>query len=97
MLVLDEPFNGLDPVVLETFLDVIREEKERGATLIISTHTISAAEEIATHVAILLDGRLALSASMEELRREYPGCSLESVYHRIAKNRLMPAKEPVPA
>jgi ABC-2 type transport system ATP-binding protein len=97
LMVLDEPFNGLDPVVLESLLEVIREEQQRGATLLISTHTISAAEEIATHVAILLDGKLALNASREELRLQFPGCTLEAIYHRVAKSRRTENKEAIAA
>ena len=97
LLVLDEPFNGLDPLVLEMFLETVREERERGATILISTHTISAAEEIATHAAILLDGKLAASGSIEELREQFPGHSLESIYHRVAKNRVKKSMEAMAA
>lgn len=87
LLVLDEPFTGLDPVVLESVLETIRQEHQRGATVLISTHTISAAEAIATDVAVLLNGNLATAGSLKELRDQYPGESLESIYHRVAKSR----------
>ena len=97
LFVLDEPFNGLDPVVLETVFDVIREERDRGATILVSTHTISAAEEIATHAAILLDGTLLLTGPLDDLRREFPGGSLETIYHQIARRRLKPGMEAMAA
>jgi ABC-type multidrug transport system ATPase subunit len=93
LLVLDEPFNGLDPVVLDAFIDIVREEQERGVTVLISTHTISAAEEIATDVSVLLDGRMALSAPLEEIREQYSCRSLEAVYHEIAKGMAREPKE----
>ena len=91
LLVLDEPFNGLDPALLDTLQTILREENERGATLLISTHTMSAIEPLATHVAILLQGRLAGFSTLDELRSEYCDAdSLEAIYHRIARERSEP-------
>lgn len=88
LLVLDEPFNGLDPALLVTLQSILREENDRGATLLISTHTMSAVEPLATHVAILLNGQLALTGTLEELRAKHgPDDSLESIYHHIARQR----------
>ena len=93
LLVLDEPFNGLDPVVLDIFLETIREERQRGATILISTHSISVAEEVATHVAVLLDGSLAASGGVKELHDRFQGQSLESIYRHIARSRSIPERE----
>jgi ABC-type multidrug transport system ATPase subunit len=88
LLVLDEPFNGLDPALLDTLQSILREENERGATLLISTHTMSAIEPLATHVAILLQGRLAASGTLPGLCAEHRECdSLEAIYHRIARQQ----------
>src|SRR6185295_12051279 len=57
LLVLDEPFNGLDPALLDELREILRSENDRGATLLIATHTMSAIEPLATHVAILLNGK----------------------------------------
>jgi len=85
LLVLDEPFNGLDPALLGTFQSILGEERARGATLLISTHTMSAIEPLASHAAILLEGKLAAFATLEELRAQYgEGASLESIYQRVA-------------
>ena len=96
LLVLDEPFNGLDPVVLDVFFGTIREERERGATILISTHTISAAEEVGTDVAVLLDGKLAMAGTLDELRDRFPGDSLEGIYHQIARDWSQLRAEVVP-
>jgi ABC-2 type transport system ATP-binding protein len=88
LLVLDEPFNGLDPAVLDILQSILREENERGTTLLISTHTMSAVEPLASHVAILLHGRLAAFGSLDDLRAgSTAGDSLETIYHRIARSR----------
>jgi Cu-processing system ATP-binding protein len=87
LLVLDEPFNGLDPVLLEQLQNILRAERERGATLLISTHTISAVENLATHVAILLQGEVAANGTLAELRAQHPEqTSLETIYHSIARH-----------
>jgi ABC-type multidrug transport system ATPase subunit len=88
LIVLDEPFNGLDPVLLDKFMSIIREEQSRGATFIISTHTISAIEPLASHVAILLYGHLAYRGSVEELRATKGSSgSLKNIYHQIARHK----------
>ncbi|MGZ4974891.1 MAG: ABC transporter ATP-binding protein [Limisphaerales bacterium] len=98
LLVLDEPFNGLDPVLLEQLQNILRAEKERGATLLISTHTISAVENLATHVAILLQGQVAASGTLVELRAKYPDhVSLENIYHTIARQSRNTAPEEIAA
>ncbi len=85
LLVLDEPFNGLDPALLQDLQEILREENRRGATLLIATHTISAVEPLATDVAVLLNGQLALGDTVEQLRAEFPGQTLEGIYHQVAR------------
>jgi ABC-type multidrug transport system ATPase subunit len=87
LLILDEPFNGLDPALLETLQDILVVERERGATLLVSTHTISAVEPLATHVAVLLEGSLAVHGSIDELRANFGQHSLEAIYHSVARRR----------
>jgi ABC-type multidrug transport system ATPase subunit len=89
LLVLDEPFNGLDPALLETLQNILAEERARGATLLISTHTISALEPLATHLAVLLDGKMAAHGSVEELRDGPGAVSLESIYYSVARRRTI--------
>ena len=87
LLILDEPFNGLDPALLETLQQILCEERERGATLLVSTHTMSAVEPLATHVAVLLQGNLAAHGTLEELRSRFGEPSLEAIYRAIARRR----------
>jgi ABC-type multidrug transport system ATPase subunit len=86
LLILDEPFNGLDPALFETLQAMLVEEQHRGATILVSTHTISAVEPLATHVAILIEGRLAAHGSIEQLRHQHNNAaSLEAIYYGIAR------------
>jgi ABC-type multidrug transport system ATPase subunit len=86
LLILDEPFNGLDPALLETLQNILAEERKRGATLLVSTHTMSAVEPLATHVAVLLEGKLAAHGSIGELRGAFGDASLETIYHTVARH-----------
>lgn len=93
LLVLDEPFNGLDPALLETLQGILLEEYQRGATLLISTHTMSAVEPLTTAVAVLLEGKLAACGDIDDLRRNFGETSLEAVYRAVARRRqIIPQK-----
>jgi ABC-type multidrug transport system ATPase subunit len=94
LLILDEPFNGLDPALLDSLREILIEERERGATLLISTHTISAMEPLASHIAILFQGRLAAFGTVERLRADHSFTdSIEGIYHRIGKQQSLAAEE----
>ncbi len=94
LLVLDEPFNGLDPALLDSLRDILLAEQARGATLLISTHTISAIEPIASHVAILLQGKLAAFGALAGLQGVDPFAdSLEEIYHRVAREQFVRKEE----
>lgn len=96
LIVLDEPFNGLDPALLDTLQAILRQERGRGATLLISTHTMSAIEPLATHAAILLQGRLAAFGTLEEMQAQHPDAnSLEEIYHQIARQQHQMEDAPV--
>lgn len=95
LLVLDEPFNGLDPALLDGLQAILCEEHERGATMLISTHTMSAVEPIASHVAVLLNGELVAHASIGDLHKRF-GCEpLEAIYHAIARRQRRSGLEEV--
>jgi ABC-type multidrug transport system ATPase subunit len=96
LLILDEPFNGLDPALLDQLHEILGEEQQRGATLLISTHTMSAIEPLASHIAIMLDGKLAAFGTLDELRSAHCEQSLERIYHRIARRRAWDNSDAVP-
>ena len=62
LLILDEPFSGLDPVSVRTLKEVIAEEQRRGATILFSTHLMAHAEELCQHVVMIhRDGKSSTS------------------------------------
>jgi ABC-2 type transport system ATP-binding protein len=71
LLILDEPFSGLDPVSARSMREMILDEHARGATILFSTHVMPHAEEICEHVVMIHRGRKVLDDSMTGIRRQY--------------------------
>ena len=69
LLVLDEPTNGLDPLMQREFLGLVREARERGTTVFLSSHVLSEVQRAADRVAVLRKGKVLALGSVEELRR----------------------------
>jgi ABC-2 type transport system ATP-binding protein len=69
MLVLDEPFSGLDPVGVDAMSEVLAERAEEGATVLFSSHQLDLVENICRSVAIIHRGRLVAEGDVETLRR----------------------------
>jgi ABC-2 type transport system ATP-binding protein len=72
LLVLDEPTAGLDPLIQQTFYELVAERKADGATIFLSSHILPEVQSIADRVALIREGRLALLASVDELRAHAP-------------------------
>jgi ABC-2 type transport system ATP-binding protein len=69
LIVLDEPFAGLDPLNVELIKELIREERARGASIIFSTHIMSDVEELCERVLLIDAGTTLLYGSLMELKR----------------------------
>jgi ABC-2 type transport system ATP-binding protein len=68
LLVLDEPTGGLDPLMEMAFRETVREAKERGQTVFLSSHILSEVEAVCDRVGILRGGRLVDQGTLAELR-----------------------------
>jgi ABC-2 type transport system ATP-binding protein len=77
VLILDEPFSGLDPVNTRVLKDLFVEFRERGRTLIISTHVMEQAEKLCDEIALINRARLVLQGSIAEVKRRYSGNKLQ--------------------
>jgi ABC-2 type transport system ATP-binding protein len=82
VLILDEPTSGLDLFVRREFLASMVDLAAEGRTILISSHQIAEVERVASHVAFLAEGRLLLTATMDELRQ------------RVVRLRLRYGEEP---
>jgi ABC-2 type transport system ATP-binding protein len=69
LLVLDEPFAGLDPVAVQTLAELLRAEAERGAAVLFSSHQLDLVEDICEDVAIVDRGRVVAMGKLDALRR----------------------------
>ena len=69
LLVLDEPFAGLDPVAVGTMADVLRGEAARGAAVLFSSHQLELVEDICEEVAIIDRGRVVATGGVDALKR----------------------------
>ncbi|MFJ6408205.1 ATP-binding cassette domain-containing protein [Streptomyces hydrogenans] len=68
LLVLDEPTSGLDPLMEEVFQDCVREARDRGRTVLLSSHILSEVETLCDRVSIVRKGRTVESGSLAQLR-----------------------------
>ena len=82
LLILDEPFVGLDPQASVVFKDFMREMCSKGGAVFFSTHVLDVAERLCTRVAIIKDGRIITSGKMEDIVTN--GNTLESIFLEVA-------------
>ncbi len=71
VLVLDEPFSGLDPLAVETIVAVLRERAAAGAPVLFSSHQLDVVERLCDDLVIIGDGTIRVAGSREELRAAY--------------------------
>ena len=76
LLVLDEPFSGLDPVNLRLVKEVLSELRQEGVAIVLSTHQMNQVEELCDHVLMINHGRVVLYGSLQEVRRDFSDGSI---------------------
>lgn len=69
ILILDEPTSGLDPVMQQSFIDFIIEEKKRGKTILLSSHIFHEVDATCDRISIIRDGRIAADFVADELKK----------------------------
>lgn len=67
LVVLDEPFEAVDPVSTNTLQQVLKEYVKRGGTVVLSSHVMATVESLCTHVAVINQGRILVSGTTEEV------------------------------
>lgn len=87
VIVLDEPTAGLDPVAMIALKELVEEEKQRGTTILVTTHIMNFVEEIADEVVFLLEGKIHYQGSLEHLKNQYEEPSLERAIAKILLNK----------
>lgn len=71
LLILDEPFSGLDPINVEMFMNAIKEFQKRGSSIIFSSHRMEHVELFCEKLVILVKGKSVLSGNLKTIKKEY--------------------------
>ncbi len=87
ILILDEPTAGLDPVSSGLLKDRILAERDRGRTIVLTSHIMSELETLVDDVIFLLDGRIRFAGALVDLKRETRQLSLERAVAQIMLSR----------
>lgn len=87
LYVVDEPFVGLDPLGIQSYLDLMDEVKQKGAGILMSTHILATAERYCDRFIILHEGKIRAQGTLEELRNEFGmrSASLDDLYIQLTK------------
>ncbi|PYT07363.1 MAG: sodium ABC transporter [Acidobacteria bacterium] len=97
VVILDEPFSGLDPVNVRMVKEMLSQLRERGCVVVLSTHQMEQVEEMCDRIAMIHQGRLVLYGRLEEIKRrftahlepvtriEVPTVSLEEIFVRVVE------------
>lgn len=82
LLIVDEPFLGLDPVAISDLIALLGEEKSKGTSILMSTHVLDSAEKMCDSFVILHQGQVRATGNLEELQSAFgmDGASLNEIY-----------------
>lgn len=88
LLIVDEPFYGLDPLAVHDLLDLIEQKKEAGVAVLMSTHVLDTAQRYCDRFVLLADGKIRARGTLDELRKlaDRPDESLDEIYLHLARD-----------
>lgn len=70
LIILDEPTSGLDPLMQQKFFELLRQENQKGATILLSSHVLAEVQRLCSRVAIIKEGRIIKLENMNELTHD---------------------------
>jgi ABC-2 type transport system ATP-binding protein len=79
LLILDEPFSGLDPLNQELFKELLLDYRQQGKSVVLSTHGMELAERMCDHIGLISRGRVVLTGELRRIKREVGGNSFRLV------------------
>ncbi|MCC7131403.1 MAG: ATP-binding cassette domain-containing protein [Gemmatimonadales bacterium] len=85
LVILDEPFSGLDPVNSKTMREVVVEIARQGRTVLFSTHIMEHAEKMCDHIVIIAHGEKRVDGSLAQIKRDFGGQHVALAYTRNAE------------
>jgi Cu-processing system ATP-binding protein len=86
LVILDEPTTGLDPISLIKLKEIINKEKQKGKTILITSHIMSFVEEVADEIVFLLDGKIYFKGTIKKLKEDTQQKNLEQAIATILTN-----------
>lgn len=95
LIILDEPTTGLDPASRRTLWSLVRELRDAGTTVVLTTHQLEEAENLADRVAIMHQGRVAVAGTLDEVLATEPARVTFDVLPRLGVSWLIPPPEGV--
>src|SRR5271165_5884747 len=90
VMIFDEPTSGLDVMTARTIIEFIRECRQRGKTVIFSTHVMSEVEKLCDVIGIIQSGKLLAEGSLAELRSRYRNDDLEDIFVQVVAPLYVP-------
>jgi ABC-2 type transport system ATP-binding protein len=87
LYIVDEPFVGLDPLGIQSYLQMMNDMKKQGAGVLMSTHILATAERYCDRFVILHDGEVRAKGTLDELRKAFqmPNATLDDLYVQLTK------------
>ena len=79
LIIMDEPFSGLDPVNAQLLMDTLVELRRQGRAILFSTHRMDQVEKLCDAIAIIYQGKLVLSGSVRQVKSRYPRNRIQAV------------------
>jgi sodium transport system ATP-binding protein len=92
VMIFDEPTNGLDIMTARTITAFIRECRDRGKTVIFSTHIMSEVEKLCDTIGIIQSGKLLAEGTLAQLRDNYAENDLEEIFVKVVAPHYVPAE-----
>jgi len=86
LIIFDEPFSGFDPINVNLIKDEILAIRERGATIIFSTHNMASVEELCDHIALIDNSKKILDGSVKAIKQDYKSHTFELSYTNAKKD-----------
>ncbi len=94
VLIVDEPMVGLDPRSMRLVKDLLQERARQGTTVLMSTHTLAVAEEIADRIGVISSGELIFLGTVGQLREQLASDeSLEQLFLALTEDNMTPSSE----
>ncbi|MEJ8766502.1 ABC transporter ATP-binding protein [Oceanobacillus sp. HCA-5259] len=87
LYIVDEPFVGLDPLGISSYLQLMEDMKQKGSGVLMSTHILATAERYCDRFIIIHEGEIRAYGTLEDLRESFgmPGATLDDLYLRLTK------------